>query len=162
MSSSDPISIRQASLQDAAALADLIEAFTNNKSSVSYTVTSDVAAERLTSLESLQSVFVAELASEVVGFVGLRVSPSLDQEVPYAEVTELYVRPKARRRGIALALMAEAEKAAVAAGATSVHLIAHREDHEAISFYDRAGYEPLYLGLEKILAVQEMETARYG
>ena len=49
-----------------------------------------------------------------MGFTSVRVVPYLDQDTPYVEVTQLYVRPGFRRTGVASRLIEVAE--AIAGG----------------------------------------------
>ena len=59
---------------------------------------------------------LAESDGVAVGLVAVRVVPYLGQDVPFAEVTQLYVTPSHRRHGIARFLMAHAEELARARG----------------------------------------------
>jgi GNAT superfamily N-acetyltransferase len=57
------------------------------------------------------------------------------------EVKRMYVPVRARRRGIASALLAELERTAAAAGATRVLLETGTAQPEAVALYLRSGYE---------------------
>ena len=71
--------------------------------------------------------------------------------MPYAEITQVYVQPDARRSGVAQALMTFAEAQAARFGATSVHLVTGVDNLGAQAFYKAAGYEDLYVGFDKFL-----------
>ena len=58
------------------------------------------------------AVYLAALDGRDVGMITLRLVPYLDQDAPYAEITEIYVEPDARRKGVAPALTIAAEQAA--------------------------------------------------
>jgi ribosomal protein S18 acetylase RimI-like enzyme len=55
-------------------------------------------------------------------------------------VTDLYVRPEARRRGIGKALLAEVVAASSKRGSTHVLLDVASENRDALLFYDRLGF----------------------
>jgi ribosomal protein S18 acetylase RimI-like enzyme len=70
----------------------------------------------------------------------VRVIPYLDQDTPYAEVTQLYVRPGYRRHGVASRLVAAAEELAQAADATCLHILTSVDNAEGQAFYRASGY----------------------
>ena len=123
-------------------------------------VTPDQLQRRAITMRNLETVYVAELDGAVCGFVSLRLTPYLDQDAPYAEITEVYVEPNARRKGVAQALMTFAESQAARYGATSVHLVTGADNVEAQAFYKAAGYADLYVGFEKFLPAAYQETYR--
>src|SRR5512132_2489518 len=73
-------------------------------------------AARLAACADIETAILAELDGQVVGFACVRVVPCVLYAEPYAELTELYVEPAFRRRGIARALIARAEQLARARG----------------------------------------------
>jgi ribosomal protein S18 acetylase RimI-like enzyme len=79
------------------------------------------------------------------------VIPYLDQDTPYAEVTQLYVRADFRRQGIANRLVKAAEDMALERGATCVHILTGVNNVEAQAFYRAAGYDVECLDFEKFL-----------
>ena len=123
-------------------------------------VTPDQIQRRAVTMRQLETVYVAEVAGAVCGFVSLRLTPYLDQDAPYAEITEVYVDPTARRKGVAQALMTFAESQAAKYGATSVHLVTGADNVNAQAFYKAAGYLDLYVGFEKFLPAAYQETYR--
>ncbi len=56
-----------------------------------------------------ERAFVAELDGRLVAFLCLKFAPMISQPAPFAEVTDLFVEERYRRRGIARALMMEPE-----------------------------------------------------
>ncbi len=81
------------------------------------------------------AIFIAEDDGEPVGYLGLDFR---DRRI--AEVQSLYVDPKARRRGVAAALIAEAAAAARAHGYSHIHLDVQTTNHGAIAVYERLGF----------------------
>jgi GNAT superfamily N-acetyltransferase len=65
----------------------------------------------------------------------------LDEGV--AEVKRMFVRPEARSRGIAGALLVALESTACALGYRRVRLDTGPKQHHAIALYQRAGYVPV-------------------
>jgi GNAT superfamily N-acetyltransferase len=85
---------------------------------------------------------VAWLDGEPVGCGGWR--RLADQRWPGAvEVKRMYVPARARRRGIARALLAELERTAAAAGASRVLLETGTAQPEAVALYAATGYQPV-------------------
>lgn len=107
--------------------------------------------ERLQVTSGLEMVLLAEENGDPAGFAALRIVPYLGQDLPYAEVTQLYVVPAHRRRGAGLALMRRAEEIARDRGCTSVHVMTGRDNLEAQAVYRAADYEALYVTFEKFL-----------
>ena len=88
-------------------------------------------------------VLIAESDGEIRGFIV--VNPSRRKALHSAYVTTLDVHPHVRRRGIARALVAEAERRAAATGAVSMQLHVFTGNMDAIGFYESVGYEQLLL-----------------
>jgi ribosomal-protein-alanine N-acetyltransferase len=86
---------------------------------------------------------IAEADGEIRGFIV--VNPSRRKVLHSAYVTTLDVHPEFRRKGIARALIAEAERLAEAAGAVMMQLHVYTGNNDAIAFYESVGYEQLLL-----------------
>ena len=101
-------------------------------------------------------VFVAEFASDVVGFVCVwgRVPPQEPEEPQrdYAYVSDLVVLPAWRRRGIGRALLQRAEEYARTAGMDAIGVGVMAANRDARDLYDAAGYRTTHLELRKSLA----------
>lgn len=98
-------------------------------------VTDDPGSIRILLDTPTGALFVAESDGELVGtivagFDGWRGS-----------VYRLAVLPAHRRRGIALALVAEAERFLVAAGARKLAAMVMRDHEHALRFWEAAGYD---------------------
>jgi ribosomal protein S18 acetylase RimI-like enzyme len=112
-------------------------------------LTPEHAESRMRAAEGVESVLVAYIGGQPAGFTSLRLIPYLDQDTPYAEVTQLHVRPQFRRQGIASQLVEAAEQLAVDAGATCLHILTGVDNFEAQAFYRNAGYEVECLDFQK-------------
>jgi ribosomal-protein-alanine N-acetyltransferase len=83
-------------------------------------------------------VVIAEEGDAVAGFVIVHVEEGEDGRTGY--VVTLDVDPVFRRRGIAVLLMAEAERRARAEGCVAMVLHVFTGNEAAVAFYARAGY----------------------
>ena len=77
---------------------------------------------------------IAEERGETVGF-----ACAVSRNAGAAELTELYVRPRARRSGVATALVRAVLEAA---GADYVHVAVGVDNEPARAFYERLGFQP--------------------
>jgi GNAT superfamily N-acetyltransferase len=83
-------------------------------------------------------MLLATLDGVPVGCVGLR---RIDERT--AELKRMYVRPQARGRGVARALLAACEQHAAALGYEQIWLETGTMQPEAVSLYLTSGYEPV-------------------
>jgi GNAT superfamily N-acetyltransferase len=149
---SEGLTIREASIEDAATIATLFsefnallgadglpehEAFLPENANIS----AESMTRRLEAMRDVEGVWLAEVDGTAAALMCLRLIPYIGQEVPYAELTQLYVREAFQRQGIGAALIAMAEHAAKQAGATCLHILtgAHNNE-EAQAFYRAQGY----------------------
>lgn len=89
--------------------------------------------------------FVGYLAGEPVAMGGWRFRsgvPGYDG-VPVTEIKRMYVAPRARRGGLARAVLAHLEGTARVAGSRVMVLETGIEQPEAIELYTSSGYEPV-------------------
>lgn len=114
-------------------------------------VSVEQARRRLQAQKPAEETFLAEQDRRPIGFLCIRFSSYLDEDVPYAEVTQLYVVASERRRGVATILMSHAENIAHRRGCTSIHLVTRSNNHDAQAFYRSVGYEARHVGFEKFL-----------
>ena len=112
-------------------------------------LTPEQAAARMRGAENVETVLLAYAGGEPAGFTSLRIIPYLDQDTPYAEVTQLHVRPQFRRQSVASQLVEAAEKLAIEAGATCLHILTSVDNLDAQAFYRNAGYEVECLDFQK-------------
>jgi len=82
------------------------------------------------------------------------VTDSLDP-APYAELTDLFVEPEARRLGVASRLVKYVEGIARERGASHLVVLTGQNNTEAQAFYRSAGYEEYAVAMRKSLKVAE-------
>jgi len=101
----------------------------------------DLAAriERFSTPES--HVLVAEAAGEVIGFVAFHLVPRFETDERFARIVALVVDPGVRERGIGKRLMADAERAAGAAGAAFLEVTSGHHRPEARKLFESLGYD---------------------
>jgi len=87
-------------------------------------------------------VFAAELEDQFIGWISAVYIPKVGRTAGKGHlfVDELYTDPRYRRRGIAQALMKQAEALARELDALGLRLYVNTESAEAISFYKKCGY----------------------
>jgi len=106
---------------------------------------------------------VAESDGRVVGHLALtfEAGPAYvrAEEQPYAYVAVLYVEAAERGRGIARALLSEAERIAVARGLKTLMVSVQSSNTEAERAYDRFGFRPYSADLIKPLQPGEEAAA---
>jgi ribosomal protein S18 acetylase RimI-like enzyme len=85
-------------------------------------------------------VLVAELDGQAVGFTQLYPGFSSVSAAPAWVLNDLYVLASARGRGVADALLEQAEAVAREAGAVALSLQTARDNHVAQRVYERQGY----------------------
>ena len=124
------MSVRRAVAADAAAIAALL-------AELGYEATPAAVQRRLRVLER-SAALVAELHGETAGVLTLSIVPVLHQPGDWCRITALVVAERARRRGLARALVTEAE--AIARGHGCVRI-------EVTSALHRDGAHELYRGL---------------
>jgi GNAT superfamily N-acetyltransferase len=125
--------IRVATLADAHILADLNADFNGVQ------MTLERMAEQMLRCYDVERALIACIDGTAVGFACLRLIPWLCYDPPYAELTELFVREPFRRRGIASALVAHAQRMARAAGAKELRILTGRDNPAARAFYRKLG-----------------------
>jgi ribosomal protein S18 acetylase RimI-like enzyme len=130
----EQVTVRQATPADAAELAVLLDRFDGAGA------TPVQVAERMQACAHVLTTFVAVIEGTLAGFACLRLVPHLQGDAPYAELTDLYVDPPFRRRGVARALMSEAERVAIGAGADEIVVITGFENDSAQDAYHAQGY----------------------
>jgi GNAT superfamily N-acetyltransferase len=130
---------------DADALALLQSEFTGLET------TPQQAANRLRKSRGIEHPVLARVDGDVAGFASLRLHPYLGEDVPYAELSELYVRPQFRRLGVARALLTVLEEEARRSGATSWAVLTGEDNNAALAAYQTWGFRPFSVALQKWL-----------
>jgi GNAT superfamily N-acetyltransferase len=156
------IVVREATEEDATVLARFMTAINElvgadslpsplDKAPENVNISADRMRQRLQASAGVETAFLAEDDAIPAGFVALRLVPYLGQEVPYAEITQLYVDPKYSGRGVGAALMNAAEDRSRERGCTSLHVLVWASNEGGRKFYAAVGYEEFYVGVEKFL-----------
>ena len=128
---------------DAEALSQLLTEFTH------LSTTPAQIHQRLARSQGIEHPIVAELDGQVVGFASLRLVNYLGEDAPYAEISELFVLERHRRRGIARALISELEMRARAAGASSLAVLTAANNDAAMAVYRAIGFQEFSVALQK-------------
>ncbi|HEU5102741.1 MAG TPA: GNAT family N-acetyltransferase [Roseiflexaceae bacterium] len=140
------IHIRHASPADAPALARMNAAF-NGVSDPAERI-----AARLAACAAIETPLLAELDGQTAGFTCVRVVPCVLYAEPYAELTELYVEPAYRQRGVGRALLARAEALAHERGAADLIIMTGVGNAAAQALYRAAGYDTYAVALNRKIA----------
>jgi len=96
--------------------------------------------ERLAGDPGLGRVLVFEVDGTTAGYAIVTWGYDLEYGGRDAFLTELFVRPALRGRGIGKQGLAAAEEAARAGGAHALHLLVRHENEEARRLYARGGF----------------------
>jgi GNAT superfamily N-acetyltransferase len=112
--------------------------------------------ERLAHPNCAEIPIVAAIDNQIVGFAGLRVVPMVFYEGVHAELTELFVEERHRRRGVGQVLVHFAERLAQEKGAEELILQTDRENQTTREFYRAMGYGEWHIVMGKTL-VQRTE-----
>ena len=137
------ITVREASPEDAADLARMLDLFDTMGA------TPDQVAARMLTCQNVLTTFIGELDGQPVGFACLRLIPHLQGDEPYAELTDIYVDAPFRRQGVARALIARVELAARAGGAGGLVIITGFDNEGAQTAYRASGYANWALAMQK-------------
>lgn len=127
--------IRLAVAEDGEQLLRLNEAF-NGKDE-----TSLQRVREMLERSDLETVVVAEAEGALAGFACVQMKHSFCYRLPAAEITEVYVRPEFRRRGLARGMIAFAEAHCQKAGVRKVELLTGQDNQVAQALYRGLGYQ---------------------
>jgi ribosomal protein S18 acetylase RimI-like enzyme len=147
MVADDRVHVREPTDDDISALAELIGLFNGPD------VRADRTAERLAQCADVERALLAHAEGQVVGFACLQIVPAAADDHPHATLTELFVRPTWRRRGIGRLLVKHAEARARAAGAEHLVLLTGFGNLDAQAFYRALGFRDWSLAMHKSLTV---------
>jgi len=130
------VEIREAGSDDAKALSDLLI-------ELGYELCPEDVRARIEEYGSdSDSVLVAHIADEVVGFISFHVIPLFHASGSMGRITAMCVSSRQRRKGIGQALLAAIEEVAVDQGCRKMEVTSgdHRV-HNAHVFYESCGYK---------------------
>jgi ribosomal protein S18 acetylase RimI-like enzyme len=133
------VQIRPATSADVPALVALMTAFYAESDFPLPVGPATRAFETLLADPRLGSVWIAEDGDAAVGHAVLTLCFSMEYGGLRGFIDDLYVRPEARGRGAAAALLAAVRAAAVARGVRALHVEVGPDNHTARRLYARAG-----------------------
>jgi GNAT superfamily N-acetyltransferase len=140
------ISIRSASLDDAPAIAALLleTGWFSALNALTLAQSEDQVERHLEACLSgtSHSVFVVDLEGNTCGYISIHWLPYLFMKGPEGFISELFISPDARGRGLGQALLEKAAAEARARGCSRLSLLngKHRESYER-SFYQKHGWQ---------------------
>ncbi len=124
--------IREAQVSDALALIKLNKEFNGSKG----TEDDLRRVKKMLSNQGSEVVYVAEYQGRLVGLIAIQITRSFCYPKPNAEITELFVDKKIRRRKIASILVEKAVERAEKEDAEDIVLRVNRLNSSAIKFYE--------------------------
>jgi len=102
--------------------------------------------------EDKDGMFVWEIRGKVVGWSWLRVRENeFFKEGAFGELNEIYVVPEWRRKGVGKVLMLHAHNWFKEKGVSTIRVEALASNKAALAFYQKHGFKPWYISLEKSL-----------
>jgi ribosomal protein S18 acetylase RimI-like enzyme len=129
------LTVRVAGPADASAVSALLGEFNGEG------LSPQALARRMEEVGDLETAFVGEWDGLAAGVLVLRTAPTLSGPDDWAEITELYVRPSLRRRGIGRALVEAAVVHGRERGCREFHLLVDPQTMDAQAFYRALGFE---------------------
>jgi ribosomal protein S18 acetylase RimI-like enzyme len=135
--------VRLARAADVPALLDEMTAFNRHERIPWRRARGEPALRRLIATPALGQVVVAPTAGRaptIDGYTIVTWGFDLEWNGRDAMLTELWVAPRARGRGLGGRLLAEAERRARAGGAAAMHLMVRHRNVAARALYDRVGF----------------------
>jgi GNAT superfamily N-acetyltransferase len=103
--------------------------------------TSDLAARIAQFSTPSSKVLAAVAGGDVVGFVALHILPRFEVDERFGRIVALVVDPGVRERGIGRLLMNEAERVAIASGASFMEVTAGHHRPDARRLFESLGYD---------------------
>jgi len=138
MSKPAPHLIRDAIAADAEAIAGMANRLAVRTTGQAGAMTAEIVVRHLIGAEDL-GLIVAELQGAVAGYALFSAAYDTAHAARGIYLSDLYVLPDRRRRGLARALMAEIACRAVAEGGGYLWWVVTPGNAEARAFYDRLG-----------------------
>ncbi|NGP61211.1 GNAT family N-acetyltransferase [Paenibacillus thiaminolyticus] len=125
--------VRLATIEDAEALSRLNQAFNGGERRP--------VSEIIESMNrSNEFIAVATMNGKVVGFACAQRFESFCYREAQGEITEMYVEPSARRKGLAVSMISFLEEKLVACGVKHIKILTGSDNDAAIKTYERCGY----------------------
>ncbi len=102
----------------------------------------EAALRRLLTSPDLGRVWITERDATPCGYAVVTFNFDLEHPGLDAFLTELYVAPDARRRGLARWMLAAVERELRGLDVVMLHLAVRPDNRPALALYEAAGYEP--------------------
>jgi ribosomal protein S18 acetylase RimI-like enzyme len=129
------VTVREATEADAQVLSELNNEFNGVRRSP------EEIRQQMRTAGSSETILVVEELGSTIGFLCFQALRSVCFEPPWVELTELYVVPPRRGHGAGRALLEEAARRAVAAGASELVLRTNVRNAAAQHLFARGGFE---------------------
>ncbi len=126
------VSVRRALLKDAEALARLNQLFNGIK------ITAQSIRNSL-KRKGTETIFVAELDGEVIGFASVQITSTFSSKRKTAELTDIFVEETGRRNGVGSHLLLMLRKHCEKQNVSEFFLRVNRTNDGAIAFYESHG-----------------------
>jgi ribosomal protein S18 acetylase RimI-like enzyme len=149
------VQVRPHHVDDLAAIAELL-------GQLGYPSTLEQVRQRMAALaaEGTNHLLVAELEGTVVGLAAVRVGQYLEKDSRHGQLIGIVTDDRARRRGVARALLRAVEELARREGCDLLFLRSSKRRTDAPGFYRAEGYEETHLTLNKTLSRGPSPPAR--
>jgi ribosomal protein S18 acetylase RimI-like enzyme len=133
--------LRLATEQDVSALLEMMDDFNRSELISWEPAVTEAALRKLLREPALGQAVVLEEEGQVQGYAVLTYGYDLEFAGRDAYLTEFYLRPGARGRGLGKWLLARVEERAREAGVHALHLMVRPENRTALTLYQRAGFK---------------------
>ncbi len=131
-------SVRRAEVEDAAAVARLLDAF--NREYEEETPGIEVLTERAARMIGSDTIIALLAGDGPDGIAQFQYRPSIWSAAPFAYLAELYVTPERRGQGLGRDLLTAVIEISRADGAELIDLNTSTDDRAAIGLYESAGF----------------------
>ncbi|MEM9159141.1 MAG: GNAT family N-acetyltransferase [Verrucomicrobiota bacterium] len=128
-------SIRRAAASDATELLKLNLEFNKIETPIGHIVSS------LSRIDNPETIFVAYSESGLMGFACLQITQSFCYAKPNAQITELFVQPLHRQKGIASQLIRAAEDFLQERNAEELTVLTRKGNKPALAFYRKHDFK---------------------
>jgi ribosomal protein S18 acetylase RimI-like enzyme len=133
--------LRLATEQDVSVLLEMMDDFNRSELISWERAGTEAALRKLLREPALGQTVVLEEEGRIQGYALLTYGYDLEFAGRDAYLTEFYLRPEARGRGLGKWLLARVEEQAREAGVQAMHLMVRPENRLALTLYQRAGFE---------------------
>jgi len=152
MTSGGQVQVASADACDIPALVDLMHEFYGESRHTLDRRWAEESFRKLFGTEGAGRAWIASRGADRVGYVVVTLRHSMEFGAPVGFIDDLFVRPGARGRGVARALLAEVFDACREIGAAAVHVEAGTENAAASGLYRAFGLEPYSDGRQLLTA----------